>query len=215
MWKLEEGLEINMAVAEIKNIKVYDDDRAHLQILDLAEEYNRKYAGISIGSVPRVSEGRKFFRKIGIDPTKHRPSSEALLNRALKHKGFNQVNSAVDVCNWCSLDFLLPICAYDSDKISGDVTARIGTADDNYIGHNRRQVNLQDRYLLADETAAFGSPITDSTRTAVDLKSINISLVIFAPQEYDTHKLDDQLTIFIDRIIGESAGICTFREILS
>lgn len=215
MWKIENQLQIKLVIAEIKNVEVNNNLVAFSHINSLANEYLDLYRGDSIGNVPGVSNVRKLFRKIGVDPTKHRPSSEALLNRALKQKDFFTVNNIVDVCNWCSLDFLLPICAYDSDKIQSDVVLRLGNIHDKYLALNNREISLENRYLLADSIGAFGSPITDSVRTAVDEHSKNISIVIFAPQEYDTQKLDQLLNIFIDRIIGDSAGRCTFREILS
>jgi len=73
-----------------------------------------------------VLPARQLYRDIGIDPTKNRPSSEALLRRTLKGKGLYQINSVVDTCNFCSLQFLLPIGLYDFDKIEGCVILRIG-----------------------------------------------------------------------------------------
>ena len=214
MWKINEDLDIKIAMAEIENVTMPDDKTAFEELIKLAGKYHQEFSGISIGSVPGVSEVRKFFRKIGIDPTKHRPSSEALLNRAIKQKNFNQINPIVDVCNWCSLEFLLPLCAYDSDKIIGDVTVRFGTEEDSYLGHNRREVNLNKRYLLSDEISAFGSPITDSIRTAVDENSENISLVIFAPADYQDELLEKRLNIFIQRIKEFCGGNCSKKEIL-
>jgi DNA/RNA-binding domain of Phe-tRNA-synthetase-like protein len=214
MWKINKNLEIKVAVAEIENLSIPDNEIAFNGLKKSAEKYHREYSNTSIGSVPGVLEVRQFFRKIGIDPTKHRPSSEALLNRAIKQKGFNHINPVVDVCNWCSLEFLLPMCAYDSDKINGDVIVRIGNEEDSYLGHNKRVVNLNKRYLLSDEISAFGSPITDSIRTAVDKNSKNISIVIFAPADYQNEFLEDRLNSFIQRITVICGGVCLKREIL-
>ena len=51
-----------------------------------------------------VSAVRSMYRRFGVDPTKTRPSSEALLRRVRKGDPFPRVNSAVDVCNWCSVE---------------------------------------------------------------------------------------------------------------
>ena len=50
---------------------------------------------------------------IGIDPTKTRPSSEALLRRVRKGDHLPRINTLVDICNWCSLEFQLPYGLYD------------------------------------------------------------------------------------------------------
>ena len=109
------------------------------------------------------------------------------------------MNSLVDVGNWCSLDYLLPICVYDKDKIFGNVTIRKGKENESYTGLNRREVNLHNRYVISDETGPFGSPMTDSTRTAVTLNTAKVILVIFAPEDYDTELLTKQSETFVER----------------
>src|SRR6185369_14670903 len=52
----------------------------------------------------RIQSVRTMYKKVGIDPTKRRPSSEALLRRVLKGDPLPRVNSMVDVCNWCSFE---------------------------------------------------------------------------------------------------------------
>ncbi|MDA1185968.1 MAG: hypothetical protein O2930_15165 [Acidobacteria bacterium] len=47
---------------------------------------------------------RTMYRRVGLDPTKRRPSSEALLRRVSKGDALPRINSMVDVCNWCSLE---------------------------------------------------------------------------------------------------------------
>src|SRR6185436_4940620 len=56
------------------------------------------YAGKQPADIPGVSETRALFHRLDIDPTKSRPSSEALLRRVLQGKGLPHVNAVVDVC---------------------------------------------------------------------------------------------------------------------
>ena len=62
---------------------------------------------------------RTMYKKVGLDPTKTRPSNEALLRRVRKGDAIPRINSAVDVVNWCSLEFQLPYGLYDFSKVSG------------------------------------------------------------------------------------------------
>ena len=199
-------IEIKLVIIRIGDIKV-DKNQIGFNELNLcADMYRKKFEGYSIGKVDRVQNARNLFRAIGIDPTKHRPSSEALLRRALKGKEFYSVNSLVDIGNWCSLDFLLPICVYDKDKIRGEIKVRLGKENETYLAHNNRVINLNERYVIADDTGVFGSPITDSKRTAVDNNTRNTILVIFAPQNYDPVLLEDHASIFAERVINICGG---------
>lgn len=58
---------------------------------------------------------RDFFWRLGIDPTKTRPASEALVRRALRGQ-FPRVNLVVDAGNIASAFTLVPIGMYDLDK---------------------------------------------------------------------------------------------------
>lgn len=206
---------IKIAALYIKGIEVDDSSEAYNELLKLASTTKQAYGKTAIGKVPGVQIARKLFRAINLDPTKHRPSSEALLRRALKDKLFHRINSLVDIGNWCSLDFLLPICVYDLDKILGKVEIRLGRSDETYLAHNGRIINLSQRYVLADDSGPFGSPITDSVRTAVDLSTTNSLLVIFAPNDIDSELLQQQAAKFSQRVKQYCGGSTDKIEILT
>ena len=65
---------------------------------------------------------RTMYKRVGLDPTKTRPSSEALLRRVRKGDELPRINSLVDIINWCSLESQLPFGLYDLSKIVGPVT---------------------------------------------------------------------------------------------
>ena len=200
MWRIETSLPVLLTVIRMRGVQVHRNEGAFRKLLECAADYAKHYAGKSAGEVPGVQHARRFFRAIGIEPTRRRPSSEALLNRALKGKPYTAINTLVDVGNWCSLDFLLPICIYDSDKIIGQVSVRTGEPGEAYLGLNNREIHVGDRYVIADEQGPFGSPMTDSQRTAVDLNTRNIIVVIFAPENYDSRLLESQAKLFAQRV---------------
>src|ERR671912_2924297 len=81
-----------------------------------------------------VASVRTMYKKVGIDPTKTRPSNEALLRRVRRGDTIPRINSAVDIVNWCSLEFQLPYGLYDAGKIRGAVTMRRGAEGEKYAG---------------------------------------------------------------------------------
>lgn len=140
-----------------------------------------------------IREWRAAFKQAGIDPSRYRPSSEALLRRLLQGNAFFWINSAVDINNFFSVHHALPFGIYDQDQLVGDVVFRIGCADDIYEGLNGREVNMEGKLLLADENGAFGSPIVDSKRTSVTESSRNLMQVIFFHEQVSAQKQDEIL----------------------
>src|ERR1051325_6656757 len=95
-------------------------EREHRMDAPLAEAESK----VRMNPPVETTAVRTMYKRVGIDPTKTRPSSEALL----------RINSMVDVCNWCSFEFQLPYGLYDAAQIQGDVTLRIGREGESYPG---------------------------------------------------------------------------------
>ncbi len=163
------------------------------------------YAGKQPADIPGVSETRALFHQLDIDPTKTRPSSEALLRRVLQGKGLPRVNPAVDVCNLSSLEHQLPLGLYDRDRVRGAVHVRVGRAGEGYPGIRKQHVNLTGRLLLADEDGAFGAPTSDSVRTAVTGKTGSLLVVLFCPVE----RADRALTAALEHISNLLTQYCS------
>jgi DNA/RNA-binding domain of Phe-tRNA-synthetase-like protein len=178
------------------------------QNLDLSEEIQslcRKLAEIYPNSESAhqiLKPMRELYRNIGIDPTKTRPSSEALFRRAIKDKPLYQINSLVDTCNLCSLSFMLSIGLYDTDKIEGDIiSVRLGIDGDRYQGIGKESVNLAGKIALFDKTGPFGNPSADSFRTRITLETKNALFVLFAPKRYDDGKFSAHLNLIEEKVL--------------
>ena len=143
---------------------------------------------------------RTMYRRVGIDPTKTRPSSEALLRRVTRGDGMPRINSLVDICNWCSLGFQLPYGLYDRARISGSVELRLGRDGEEYAGIRKEVVHLAGRLTLADEEGPFGNPTSDSARTMVTTATQRALLIVFAPIEIDQRRLDRVLEVTAARM---------------
>jgi DNA/RNA-binding domain of Phe-tRNA-synthetase-like protein len=124
---------------------------------------------------------RTMYKRVGLDPTKTRPSSEALLRRVRKGDALPRINSLVDVVNWCSLETRLPFGLYDLDRIEGDVMLRLGRDEEAYAGIRKDIVHVAGRLTLADGAGPFGNPSSDSARTMVTPGTTRALVVIFVP----------------------------------
>ena len=140
-------------------------------------------ASVRINPPAETTTVRTMYKRVGIDPTKTRPSSEALLRRVRKGDTLPRINSMVDVCNWCSFEFQLPYGLYDAAHIDGDVTLRIGREGESYPGIRKEEVHVGGRIALVDAIGPFGNPTSDSARTMVTTQTTRALLVVFAPRD--------------------------------
>jgi DNA/RNA-binding domain of Phe-tRNA-synthetase-like protein len=175
-------LDAPLAAAEAAIRGTSESSDLRLQPLDVA----RGALSVVEGQADAV---RTMYKRVGLDPTKRRPSSEALLRRVRKGEPLPRINSMVDVCNWCSLEFQLPYGLYDAAHINGDVVLRLGLEGESYPGIRKDEVHVGGRITLADSAGPFGNPTSDSARTMVTTNTTHALLVVFAPVQIDTARL--------------------------
>ncbi len=145
---------------------------------------------------------RTMYKRVGIDPTKTRPSSEALLRRVRRGDELPRINSLVDVINWCSLETQLPYGLYDLDRIQGDVVLRLGRPGEEYAGIRKDAVHVGGRLTLADELGPFGNPTSDSARTMVTTDTTRSLVVIFCPVSVSSAVLTAAIDLTKSRIVS-------------
>ena len=171
---------------------------------DSIRELLRRTGGRPAADLPGVAETRSMFHRLGVDPTKSRPASEALLRRVLQGKGLPEIHPAVDVCNLASLEHQLPIGLYDRALVKGPIVARLGRQGEHYEGIRKGMVNVAGRPMLADDDGAFGAPTSDSARTQVTESTRALLAVIYCPVD----RPGDALSAMLARVADLLARHC-------
>lgn len=171
-------------VLVVEGVAIAADSRVWEETATVAAALRSEYAGRLPREIAGLHEARRLYKSFGMEPTRHRPSSEALLRRILRGKDLYRLNNAVDACNLGSLEFLLPIGMYDLAAVRGDVTLRIGTAGEEYAGIRKGDVHLAGRLGLFDEAGPFGSPTSDSARTCITERTTALLAVVMATADY-------------------------------
>lgn len=136
----------------------------------------------SISEDAVIKAVRKLFSGVGLDPTKERPSGEALIRRAVDGNGLYRINTIVDVNNLISMTTGYPCGVYDLDHIKGTIRILVGRAGGMYIGIGGREMSTENRILTRDDISIFGGPTADSERTVVGLNTKNVLMLIYHPE---------------------------------
>lgn len=159
------------------------------EIARQGEELRRRHPDARSGEVPGAADARDLYKALGLDPTKVRPSSEALLRRVLKGEALYTVNTLVDALNLCSLRAQLPFGLYDLDRVEPPVVLRRGGPGESYDGIRKGPVNVEGRPVLVDARGPFGNPTSDSARTMITTACRRALVVVYAPTRYPAGRL--------------------------
>jgi len=174
--------------------------RTNADGLDEALDAAAQRARTSTEAAEVTTAVRSMYKVVGLDPTKVRPSSEALLRRVRRGEPLPRINTAVDVVNWCSMESQLPFGLYDADRLSGDAVLRLGRTGETYAGIRKDVVNVAARLTVADDAGPFGNPTSDSARTMVTTTTTRVFVVIFAPVTVPLAQVDRTLSATRDRL---------------
>ncbi|HZI51626.1 MAG TPA: phenylalanine--tRNA ligase beta subunit-related protein [Terriglobia bacterium] len=183
---------VSIRLIQFRGVKVQETSPALKAMLEaLAAEVTEQYKATTISEIPVVKAVRAIFHRTGVDPTRYRPSSEALIRRVTRGKGLYFINSAVDVVNYFSLKTLLPMGVFDADCVKPPLEFRAGREGETYQGVGRDELNLSGFPLLADAEGPFGSAVSDSVRTRVTDGTSSLLWATFVPPEVPPPDFDE------------------------
>ena len=197
---------VRIGVVFLDDVKNGPPDPAlDLELEEICEEYRRLSAERKPTEIEAVARTRKLYRRVGIDPTRDRPSSERLLRRVLKKQPLPKVNKLVDCINMASLKLQCPLGLYDWGSIVPPVTFRVGLPGEELRVISERSMSLEGKLVCADEEGPFGNPSHGSHRTRVGPDTSRAMAACWSPAEHPRSYIDSVLDE-IARAAGEYCG---------
>lgn len=165
---------------------------------DFELEVKRATQAARSGSVPSIDRARELYRRFATDPTRMRPSSEALLRRIKKDGSLPRINSLVDVANAMSVELQVPVGLYDLGKVKGDeLVIRLGRDGETYAGIGKQNVNVAKRICVADAEGPCGNPSADSARTMISTSTESAAWIYFLPvRDEDVDRTAELIAVF-------------------
>jgi DNA/RNA-binding domain of Phe-tRNA-synthetase-like protein len=190
------------------------DPLLHAEVDGLCASLRQRYGEGKSSEVPGAADARTLYKALGIDPTKTRPSNEALLRRALKGETLYRINTLVDALNLCSLREQLPFGLYDASRIEPPVVLRKGASGEAYEGIRKGPVHVEGRPVLVDARGPFGNPTSDSLRTSITLETRRALVIAYAPAGYASGRLDKVLDATAETLTHFCGGTVVERQTL-
>ncbi|MCC5940197.1 MAG: hypothetical protein JJU37_01540 [Balneolaceae bacterium] len=165
-----------------------------------------------------LGEQKDAFRKACRDmmrigsykPTgRGKPASEYLL-RTASEGNFPRINSVVDINNYISLKYLVPISLWDTDKIDADSWLfRPGGDEESFVFNSSGQtIQLHDLitgFAVKDgQESPIVTPVKDCQQTKTDRSTSNIMAAVYYPAHWTNSPS-------IEEILEEFNELLTFN----
>lgn len=214
---MEIGIElrgVKLGALEADDLHVVSVDMGLAELMDeVCDRKRREFTLESLAESQGTRLVRAMFRGWDMDPSKYRPSSEALLRRVVQGKGLYRVSNVVDICNIGSIEVGWPFGCYDRSHIRAPIVFRHGAAGESYEGIGKKTWHLEGRPVLADPDGPFGSPISDSTRSMITESAREILVVVYAPAGAPDVSVEKTLARLGERLT-QFAGARTTRAVI-
>jgi DNA/RNA-binding domain of Phe-tRNA-synthetase-like protein len=146
---------------------------------EIVREIQFRYTLEKVKDEPLFRAYRDFFWSVGVDPTKTRPASEALVRRILSGGRLPKINTAVDAYNLASAITGIPIAAFDADTLNGELMMRFARDGEHFRGIGmEKPVILQKKQVIVTDSvqtiAIYPYRDSDTTKVTLDTKNIRI-----------------------------------------
>jgi DNA/RNA-binding domain of Phe-tRNA-synthetase-like protein len=173
--------ELNTLTTVIENVTVQRKN-------DALEAYKEKcisrirsqYDLETLKDVPELRLYRDFFWKIGVDPTKTRPASEALIRRIIQGNPLPRINTLVDSYNLASIESRVPLAAFDLNALSADPALRRAEKGEEFTGIGMKSSLMLDGNELVMESGSdliAVYPYRDADRSKITLNTQHVFIV--------------------------------------
>jgi DNA/RNA-binding domain of Phe-tRNA-synthetase-like protein len=203
---------INEVYVEKANKRLHELKRA------VYTEIKTKYDIDTLKDDLTVRAYRGFYWKLDIDPTKTRPSGEALLRRVLHGTELPSISTVVDAYNLASMKTLIPISGFDKDCLNLPFQVRFAKDGETFTGIGMgKPMPLTDNMLvLADEKHVLCVyPYRDADQTKITEQTRNMLIIGYGAPGITEEQLKEAVETTLTYIKQVSKGKIEMVKVFS
>jgi DNA/RNA-binding domain of Phe-tRNA-synthetase-like protein len=195
--------DLKIVVMEVAVEKV-EEENLELENLkgSVADGVKSKYLLATVKDVRLFRCYRDFFWRLGIDPTKVRPASEALVRRILQGGSIPSINTAVDAINISSILTEVVIDAFDVARISGETAIRFASKGEKFLGIGMKHelTMAGGEIVISDALGPIAMyPHRDAERTGVTKETRGILTIMCG-----VHGIEEDVLIDAARVVSRT-----------
>jgi DNA/RNA-binding domain of Phe-tRNA-synthetase-like protein len=150
---VREKFGISVGITVIRGVRQKGSREISKAITEIEEAAKSEYSIDEVKDIRTVRLQRDFFWRMGVDPTKVRPASEALLRRILLNKGLPRVSPIVDAYNLASVKTLLTFSAFDLERVAPPLSVRFSRAGEEVTLIGKRKKKLTGKEIVLTDSA--------------------------------------------------------------
>jgi DNA/RNA-binding domain of Phe-tRNA-synthetase-like protein len=173
------GLSVCLGTVKAVHIEKENEEIRSLR-KEAYSEVRRTYLLETLKDNQTVRAYRDLYWRLDIDPTKTRPSGEALLRRVLHGSSLPNISTVVDAYNLTSMKTIVPISGFDLDLLNPPFHVRFAENKETFSGIGMEEPTVLTKRMLvfADQKQILCIyPYRDSDKTKITEQTKNVLIV--------------------------------------
>ena len=171
---------------------------------EVYKEIRASYTLDNIKMDPVFRAYRDFYWRLGLDPTKTRPASEALVRRIVSGRELPRINTLVEAYNLASAKSKVPLAAFDADALAGStLRMRFAKPGEEFLGIGMdKPRRLSGHEVVVEDSRGLVAiyPYRDAERTKVTEKTRRVLLMVCGAPGVPDEVLDLAERLAVDYI---------------
>ncbi|MDP7610326.1 MAG: phenylalanine--tRNA ligase beta subunit-related protein [Candidatus Woesearchaeota archaeon] len=171
---------LNIGILIVRGITNKGESKAlHILLKEVGILLKTDFVSEKLAKHKLISPWRSAFLAFGSEPHKHHSSVESLMRKVLDGKDVFRKNKLVDIYNYFSLKYLIPLGGDDLDQVVGDIKLTIAEGTENFVpsGEGNKQNPDKGEVIYKDEVEVlcrkwnwkecYKTRITENTKNAI------------------------------------------------
>jgi DNA/RNA-binding domain of Phe-tRNA-synthetase-like protein len=211
--------DLSICIGTINNVNVEKDNEQIRKLKKtIYEEVRASHKIETLKDNPRVRAYRDFYWKLNIDPTKTRPSGEALLRRVLHGYELPRISTVVDAYNLASMKTIIPISGFDRDSLNPPFHIRFAKKGETFtgIGMSKPLVLEEKMLVLTDEKQVICIyPYRDADSTKITMQTRKVLVMGYGAPRISELQLREAVETTLSYIKTVSDGEIEMIKVFS
>ncbi len=137
---LEKFPDLNIGLVIVKGIDNQGNNEEIInKIKEKAQEIRANFNLETLSQNQNIDVWRKAYSSFGAKPKKYKCSVENLYRMILEGIELRSINKIVDIYNYISIKYIVPVGGDDTDKVDGNITLKFAQGDEPFIELNSQE----------------------------------------------------------------------------
>ncbi len=124
-------------------VEAIDNEGTSEEIINLIREKEKEirsnFNTETLSRNPKIDAWRKAYSSFGAKPKKYKCSVENLYRMILRGIEIRHINKIVDIYNYISIKYIIPVGGDDIDKVNGDITLKFAQGNESFTELNSEE----------------------------------------------------------------------------